>query len=143
MADETTRSRGPAGHGGLLDSLLALMSALVGFFESRAALVAKESRAAFFQCVVLGVFLLAALMLSAFGYIFLVVSVIAGIAHAAQVSWLWIALGAAGVHFLIALFCLLVARARITKPMFRATSAELKKDAEWLKTLDTTSQPRS
>jgi uncharacterized membrane protein YqjE len=143
MSDETTRSRRPAGHGGLLDSLLALISALIGFFESRAALVGKESRAALIQCLIVAVCLLGGLMLFAFGYIFLVASVIVGIAQAAQISWLWTALGAAGVHFLIALMLLIIARSKTTKPMFQATSAELKKDAEWLKTLSTTSRPRN
>jgi uncharacterized membrane protein YqjE len=141
MAGETTRSRGRAGDAGLFNSLFALVSALTGFFQSRAALIAKESKAAVVQCVVLVVCLLAALMLFALGYVFLVVSVIVGIAHAAQVSWTWIALAAAGVHFFIALFCLLIVRSRMTKPMFRATLAELKKDAEWLKTLDASSHP--
>ncbi len=117
MTDETTRSRRPAGHGGLFNSLLAVISALVDFFQSRAALVAAESKAALVQCAVLAICLLGALI--------------------------WIALVAAGVHFFLALFCLLIARSIMTKPMFRATSAELKKDAEWLKTLNTTSQPRS
>jgi uncharacterized membrane protein YqjE len=143
MTDETTRSRRPAGHGGLFNSLLAVISALVDFFQSRAALVAAESKAALVQCVVLAICLLAALMLFVFGYIFLVASAVVGIAHAVQISWLWTALTAAALHFVFGLFCLLIARARMTKPMFRATSAELKKDAEWLRTLNTTSQPRS
>ncbi len=143
MADETTRSRRPAGHRGLFNSLLAVITALVDFFQHRAALVAAESRAALVQCVVLAICLLVALMLFVLGYIFLVASVIVGIAQAVHVSWLSTALGAAALHFIFALFCLLVARSKITKPMFRATSAELKKDAEWLRTLNTTSQPRS
>jgi uncharacterized membrane protein YqjE len=143
MTDETTRSRRPAGHGGLFNSLLTLISALVDFFQSRAALVAAESRAALVQCVMLAICLLAALILFVFGYIFLVASVIVGIAHAMQISWLWTALVAAVIHFLFALFCLLVARTKMTKPMFRATSLELKKDAEWLRTLNSTGQPRS
>jgi uncharacterized membrane protein YqjE len=143
MAGETMRSRSRAGDAGLFNSLFALISALSGFFQSRAALIAKESKAAAVQCVILVVSVVAALMLFALGYLFLIVSVIVGIAHAAHVSWTWIALAAAGVHFLIALFCLLIVRSKMTKPMFRATSAELKKDAEWLKTLDTASHPRN
>jgi uncharacterized membrane protein YqjE len=54
-----------------------------------------------------------------------------------------IALAIAGAHFVIALVLLLVARSRITKPLFRATVAELKKDREWLKNLDATNQPTS
>ena len=37
----------------------------------------------------------------------------------------------------------LVARSRVTKPLFRATASELKKDSEWLKNLHATSRPRN
>jgi uncharacterized membrane protein YqjE len=143
MADEATRSRNPAGHAGLLDNLLALASALAGFFESRFALFSKESKAALVQMLGLAACLIAAVMLVAIGYIFLIVSAVAGLAHLAQVSWLWVTMAAAGMHFLIALVLLLVARSRMTKPLFRATASELKKDREWLKNLETTSRPRN
>ncbi|PYL64755.1 MAG: hypothetical protein DMF25_06005 [Verrucomicrobia bacterium] len=143
MADEATRSRNPAGHAGLLDNLLALLNALAVFFESRFALLAGDSKAALVQMFALVACLLAALLLFTFGYIFLIASAVVGLAHLARISWLWIALAAAGVHFVIALVFLLVARSRMTKPLFRATAAELKKDREWLKNLDTTSRPRN
>jgi uncharacterized membrane protein YqjE len=143
MADEATRSRNPAGHAGLLDNLLALASALVGFFESRFALFSKESKAAVVQMLGLAACLIAAVMLVAIGYVFLIVSAVAGLARLAQVSWLWVALTAAGTHFLIALVLLLVARSRMRKPLFRATASELKKDREWLKNLEMTSRPRN
>jgi hypothetical protein len=47
-----------------------------------------------------------------------------------------IALVVAFVHFMSAGVLLLVARSRITKPMFRDSVDELKKDREWLKTLN-------
>jgi len=143
MADEATRSRNPAGHAGLLDNLLALLSALAVFFESRFALLARDSKAALVQMFALAACLLAAVLLFTFGYIFLIASAVVGLAHLARVSWLWTALAAAGVHFVIALVFLLVARSRMTKPLFRATASELKKDREWLKNLDTTSRPRN
>lgn len=143
MADEATRSRNPAGHAGLLDNLLALASALAVFFESRFALLARDSKAALVQMCGLAACLLAAVLLFTFGYIFLIASAVVGLAHLARVSWLWTALAAAGVHFVIALVFLLVARGRMTKPLFRATASELKKDREWLKNLDTTSRPRN
>ena len=143
MADEATRSRNPAGHAGLLDNLLALLNALAVFFESRFALLAGDSKAALVQMFALVACLLAALLLFTFGYIFLIASAIVGLAHIARVSWLWTALAAAAAHFVIALIFLLVARGRMTKPLFRATAAELKKDREWLKNLDTTSRPRN
>jgi uncharacterized membrane protein YqjE len=143
MISDTTRSRNPAGHAGLLANLLALASALAEFFESRFVLLAQESKAALVQLLVLAACLILALFLSVLGYVFLISSVIVGVAHLARISWLWTALAAAGVHFLIALVLLLVARSRITKPVFRATLTELKKDREWLKNLDTTDRPTS
>ncbi len=143
MADEATRSRNPAGRAGLLDNLLALLSALAAFFESRFALLARDSKAALMQMFGLAACFLVALLLFTFGYIFLIASAIVGLAHIARVSWLWTALAAAAVHFVIALIFLLVARGRMTKPLFRATASELKKDREWLKNLETTSRPRS
>ncbi len=143
MISETTRSRNPAGHAGLLQNLLALTGALADFFESRFALLAEESKAAFVQLLVLASYLVLALILCVFGYVFLIASAVVGLAHLAGISWLWTALMAAGAHFIVALILLLVARSRMTKPLFRATVSELKKDREWLKNLDATDQPVS
>ena len=143
MISEPRRSRSPAGHSGLLENLVALASALTDFFESRFVLLAQESRVALVQLLVLAICLVVAAILVAVGYIFLVITAIAGLAHLAGISWLWITLAAAGVHFVIALVLLLVARTRITKPLFPVTASELKKDREWLKNLDETSQPTS
>jgi uncharacterized membrane protein YqjE len=143
MAEEPARSRNPAGRGGLLDNLLGLAGALAGFFESRFALIARDSKAALLQMLTLAAFFGAAVMLFALGYIFLIVSAIVGLAHLARVSWLWTALAAAGLHFLLALVFVLLARGWLTKPLFRATASELKKDREWLKNLDRTTRPSS
>ena len=141
MTGETTRFRNPAGRAGLISNLLALLNALAGFVESRFALLAKESKAALVQGLVLICCLFAAVILFALGYLFLIVSAVVTLARAIQVSWVWTALIAAGVHFLFALICLLVARSKMTKAPFRELSAELKKDREWLKDLDRSSRP--
>ena len=143
MISESPRSRNPAGHAGLLENLLALVTALAEFFESRFALIAQESKAAALQVLILAGCLIFALLLCAMGYIFLITGVVVGLAHLAGISWPWIALAAAAVHFIIALALLVVARSRITKPLFRDTRAELKKDREWLKNLDATNQSTS
>jgi len=127
----------------LLENLLALVSAVVDFFESRFALLAQESKVAAVQVLILVGCLIFALLLSALGYVFLITGAVVGLAHLAGISWPWIALAAAAVHFIIALVLLLVARSRITKPLFRTTLAELKKDREWLKNLDATNQSTS
>lgn len=136
MAGETMRFRNPAGHAGLLHNLVSLVNSLAGFLETRIALFARESKTVLVQVVVLVACLAAAAFLTVLGYIFLVTSVIAGVAHSLQVSWVKIALIAAGVHFVLAFVCVVIARSRMTKSMFEMTAAELKKDREWLKNLD-------
>jgi len=136
MAGDTMRFRNPAGHVGLLHNLLAVVNDLAGFLESRIGLFAKESKTALVQILVLLACIVAAAVFALFGYVFLLASAIAGLAHALHVSWIWLTLGAAGLHFILALACLLIARSRMKKSMFEATAAELKKDREWLKNLD-------
>ncbi|MEP6686240.1 MAG: phage holin family protein [Verrucomicrobiota bacterium] len=136
MDDRTATFRNPAGHAGLLNNLLGLGNSLAGFFESRISLVASESKSALVHLLVLVGCLVAAGILFAFGYIFLLVSVVAAVAHALHLSWIWIALGIALLHFVLAIVCVLIVRSRIAKPVFRESLAELKKDRQWLKNLD-------
>jgi uncharacterized membrane protein YqjE len=136
MAGDTMRFRNPAGHAGLLHNVLAVVNDLASFLESRIGLFARESKTALVQILVLVACIVAAAVFALFGYVFLLASAIAGLAHALHISWIWITLGAAGLHFILALVCLLIARSRMKKSMFEATAAELKKDREWLKNLD-------
>jgi uncharacterized membrane protein YqjE len=140
MISESPRSPNPAGHVGLLQNLFATLGTLVDFFESRFVLLAQESKTAAIQLLILAGCLILAVLLSALGYVFLVTGAVVGLAHIVGVSWPWIALAAAALHFVIALVLLLIARSRITKPFFSATMAELKKDREWLRNLDATNQ---
>jgi uncharacterized membrane protein YqjE len=59
-----------------------------------------------------------------------------GVAHALNVPWVKIALMAAGLHFVLAFVCVMIAQSRMKKSMFEMTGVELKKDREWLKNLD-------
>ena len=136
MAGESMRFRNPAGHAGLLHSLISLVNSLAGFLESRLALLATESKTALVHVLVLVGCLLGAALLAIFGYIFLVASAVVGLAHVFGVSWVKISLVAAGLHFVLALVCVLIARNRMKKPMFEMTSTELKKDRAWLKNQD-------
>jgi uncharacterized membrane protein YqjE len=140
MISKSSPSRNPAGHAGLLQNIFALTSALAEFFESRFVLLAQESKAAAVQLLILAACLILAGLLGALGYVFLITGAVAGLAYLAGISWPWIALAAAALHFIIALVLILVARSRITKPLFGITLAELKKDREWLRTLDPTNQ---
>ena len=136
MAGDTMRFRNPAGHAGLLHNLVSLVNSLAGFLETRIALFGKESKTALVHVLVLVACLATAAFLAVFGYIFLVASAIVGLAHAFHISWVKIALIAAGLHFVLAFVCVMIARSRMNKSMFEMTGAELKKDREWLKNLD-------
>ena len=136
MTSGSLSSRNPAGHSGLLDNALGLVSAVVAFFESRFVLLAQESKSAAVQLLILVGCVIAAMALGIMGYVFLIVSAVVGIAHLLGTSWAVVALVVALLHFIIAGGLLLVARSRITKPMFRDSIDELKKDREWLKTLN-------
>ena len=136
MAGETMRFRNPAGHAGLLHSLVSLVNSLAGFLESRIALFAKESKTALVHVLVLVGCLAGAAFFVLFGYLFLVASAVVGLSNALHISWVKISLGAAGLHFLLAIICVMVARSRMKKSMFEMTGAELKKDRAWLKNLD-------
>jgi len=136
MSSGSPPPRNPAGHFGLIDNALALLSAIVEFFEIRFALAAQESKAAAVQLLILVGCVIAALALCLMGYIFLVVSAVVGLAHLLGTSWPVVALVVALVHFVIAGVLLLVARSRMTKPMFQDTRDELKRDRAWLKTLN-------
>ena len=133
MAGETMRFRNPAGHAGLVNNLVSVANTLAGFFEARVSLFARESKTALLQILLLAGAVIGALVLLASGYVFLIVSVIFGIAHAAGVSWVWIALAAAVLHFILAGACAFAAKAQISKPLFRISMEELKRDREWLK----------
>ena len=141
MPGENSPSQSRARQTGFIGSLVALASTLADFFESRAALFATESKAALVQFVLVAICLIAGLLFFAFGYIFLLATAVVAVAHLAKVSWLWTALAAAGLHLLMALIFLLIARSGIKRPLFRATTAELKKDREWLKNLETNHPP--
>ncbi|MFL6514064.1 MAG: phage holin family protein [Chthoniobacterales bacterium] len=143
MAFQTLRSREPAGHGGLIGTLLALVTDFASLAESRLALFLRESKGALTQLILLVACLLAALLCVFLGYIFLLVSVIFGVARLVQISWIWIALITAGAHFLLAIVALVLARLKTKKAPYPELAAELKKDREWLKNLDTSSRPTS
>ena len=136
MASEPMRFRNPAGHAGLLNNLASFANGLAGFFECRIALFMRESKGALVHILLMAGALIFALVLVGAGYVFLITSIVFGIAHAAGVSWVWIAFCAAIVHLLLAGGCAFFALTQMKKPMFAATLDELKRDREWLKSTD-------
>jgi uncharacterized membrane protein YqjE len=136
MAGEPMRFRNPAGHAGLLNNLVSFANGLAGFFECRIALFLRESKGALVHILLMAGSLIFALVLVGAGYVFLITSIVFGIAHSLGVSWVWIAFFAAIVHLLLAGGCAYFALMQMKKPMFHATLDELKRDREWLKSTD-------
>ena len=62
MARAGARMHNPAGHAGLIDNAIGLISALFAYVETRAALLAVESKAMLLQLAAVIAFALAALI---------------------------------------------------------------------------------
>jgi uncharacterized membrane protein YqjE len=135
MARASARVRNPSGHAGLIDNAIGLISALFPYVETRAALLAVESKALLLQLAAVVAFALGALIAVVFGYIFILGSLIVGIAHLGGISWTWIALGTGLLHIALAVVCVLLAKEKLTGRLYPETRAELKKDQQWLKSL--------
>ena len=138
MAGRPMPFRNPAGHAGLRQNLISFVASLSQFFQTRLHLAVRESKAAVGHLVIMVACGVAAGVLLLFGYIFLLVFAIVGIAHLIGISWTWMALILALLHFSGALVCLFIARGQAKHPMFRDTATVLKEDTEWLKNLDQT-----
>src|SRR6266446_4001033 len=110
MARASARSRNPAGHSGLIDNAVGFVSAVFAYIETRAALLAVESKATLLQLMAVLAFGLGALVATLFGYIFVLASLIVGIAHGTGVSWTWVALCAGLLHIMLAMICVLLAK---------------------------------
>src|SRR3954454_2849260 len=143
MAAEAIRARNPAGHAGGFNSVLALVNSFAEFISSRAALFAEESKAALAQLLIVLGCLIAALLFLTLGYLFLVGCAVVAIARLAEVSWIWVALGAGGLHFVLAIVAVLIGWSRVKRLPYRELTKELKKDREWLRNLDQSSRPNA
>ena len=140
MARGIARSFNPAGHAGLIDNVVGFVSALFAYVETRGALLAVESKALLLQLVAVLAFGVGALIAVMFGYIFVMASIIVGIAHATGVSWTWVALCAGLLHLGIAVACVFLAQSKLRGRLYAETRAELKRDQQWLKSLGRTEQ---
>ena len=125
----------------MIDNAVGFVSAIFAYVETRAALLAAETKTVLLQLVAVLAFGLGAMVAVLLGYIFVLASVIVGIAHGTGVSWTWVALCAGLLHIMMAMICLLLAKAKLRGRLYPETRAELKRDQQWLKSLSKTEQP--
>jgi uncharacterized membrane protein YqjE len=140
MARLDARSRNPAGHAGLIDNAVGFVSTLFAYVETRAALLAVESKTLLLQLVAVVAFGLGAFIAIVFGYIFVLASLVVGIAHRSGVSWTWIALVTGLLHIGLAVVCVFLGKSKLRGRLYAETRAELKRDQQWLKSLGKTEQ---
>jgi uncharacterized membrane protein YqjE len=135
MAAATTENAPQAKVTGLFGHLSGLLAAKVAYLKARLELAGIEGKeAAIHLGIILGLAILA-LVSVIFGYFFLVLFLVflIGLAFGGH-AWVWVMLGAAIIHIILAGVLLLVAKVRLGQPLFPITLEELKKDQEWLKT---------
>lgn len=120
---------------GLFGHLSALLAAKLAYLKARLELAGIEGKEAAVHLGIIVGLAVVALVLVIFGYFFFVLFLVflVGLAFGGN-AWVWVMLGAAVVHFIIAAVLLLVAKTRLGVPLFPLTLEELKKDQEWLNT---------
>ena len=79
------------------------------------------------------ILLVAATVSAIFGYVLALFFVAFLLAIAFQISWIWISLGLAVLHFVAVAVCAILVWKYVRTPVFKATAAELKRDFEALK----------
>lgn len=117
---------------GLTAELLNLFSSLGRHVQALGALAGEETREAAGHYLRLAVLLAAAVFFAAFGYILVLLFAAFLIAMVFHVAWIWILLGLATLHLLLAFFCTFLVWGRWRTPVFTATKGEVARDLELL-----------
>jgi uncharacterized membrane protein YqjE len=136
MSNASADDVSSAKRAGLFGHLSALLAAKLAYLQARLELAGMEGKeAAVHLGIILGLALVSLVMV-VFGYFFLVLALVflIALAFGGGNAWIWVLLGAAVVHLLLAGALLFVAKIRLGVPLFPLTFEELRKDQEWLKT---------
>ena len=129
---EPTPDRAP--HPGFFEHATAWLGTLLAHLRVRIELAEIEGKEAAVHYGVLLGLAVAGFVFVVFGYLFLCLALVFLIANAVGGShaWLWAALAMAGAHFAGVIFLALALKAKLATVVFPMTTAELKKDQEWL-----------
>jgi uncharacterized membrane protein YqjE len=128
---EPAPDRGTPGAAGQVRAFLA---ACARYASARFQLASIEGREAAAHGLKLLAFVAAAIVLATFGWLFLCLAAVFLLAQAlgGPHAWLWSALAMAGVHLAGVILLALAARSRLATKLFPMTTAEIRKDQEWL-----------
>ena len=129
------------GSTGVTGRARSFLAACAQYASARLRLASLEGREAAAHGFKLLIIAGAAIVLGAFGWLFACLAVVFAIAKAfgGANGWVWAALIMAGLHFAGVLALALVLKSKLGTTLFPITTAELKKDQEWLDQQNTTS----
>jgi uncharacterized membrane protein YqjE len=122
----------PAPHG-VIPELVRLSGSFGRHFQSLLQLAGLETKEAALVGLRLLIFLVVAAICSVFGYVLLLLFVAFLLAFIFGISWIWISLGLAILHFVGVAICAIFAKNCLQTPVFKATMAELRRDFEAMK----------
>jgi uncharacterized membrane protein YqjE len=132
---ENSPLQGTADAGRLESHSANWCEALMTLIASRIALIQLEARETAKQRVRRVVSVIIAVICLFFTWTLLLAGVIAAVSSATDFPWHWLAIGAAALHLLLALFLLKGGSANPPAPPFPLTRAEFQKDREWIENL--------
>lgn len=118
---------------GALAELLRFAGTFGQHVQGLAQLASLETKEAAMVGLRLLALIIASIVFGIFGYVLVLFFIAFLLAMVFGVSWIWISLGLAVLHFLGIGICALLARKYLRSPVFKATGAELKRDFEALK----------
>lgn len=132
MAESPRSQPATAGDAGFAAHLRGFFASFADYSRVRLQLAGIESKEAGVHYLKLLIYVVIALVVVVFGYLFLCIGAVVLLAQLLRVGWPWVMVGFALLHFVGAGVCVFLAKAGIAEPMFGATLRELKKDKEWL-----------
>ncbi len=118
---------------GALPELLRFAGTFGRHVQGLLQLASLETKEAAMVGVRLLALLIASIVLAVFGYVLSLLFIAFLLAIVFGVSWLWISLGLAVLHFVGLGICAFLVMKSLRSPVFKATAAELRRDFDALK----------
>ena len=118
---------------GLIPETLSFVGSLGRHVDALATLSGEEAREELAIYLRVVIMFGAALFFAIFGYTLLFLFIAFSIAVLFHVNWIWILLGLALLHVILAVICALQMKTNWKKPVFSATRAEISQDMENLR----------
>lgn len=120
---------------GVIPELLRFAGSAGRHVQGLLQLASLETKEAALVGLRLLVLLVAAVVCVAFGYLLSLFFVAFLLAFVFGISWIWISLGLALLHFAVVAFCAIYAKSYLRTPVFKATAVELQRDFEALRNI--------